>query len=57
MRTAREVVAQVLVSHHTNGLCPLDGPCEMCDCFDPTHRYERETTDAVLAALRDQWRV
>lgn len=49
--TLTERVAQVLVQRRTNGLCPLQGPCAACDCFDPRHQQERDDADAVLAVL------
>jgi len=40
-------IATALVRDHTNGLCPVDGPCSGCDCFTPKHGYELR--DAQIA--------
>lgn len=47
----RDQIADILVQRHTSGLCPLNGPCEACDCFDPQHRQERDDADAIVALL------
>lgn len=37
----RDRLAGDLVHWQTQGLCPLNGPCADCDCFDPQHQMER----------------
>jgi hypothetical protein len=34
-------LAADLVYWSSQGTCPLDGPCEDCDCWDPAHHLER----------------
>jgi len=51
-RTLRDDVAAALVTQRTNGLCPLDGPCEDCDCFDSQHQQERADADVILAVIQ-----
>ena len=42
-------LAADLVFWHTQGLCPLDGPCSSCDCWDPLHQLERAEAAWLLS--------
>lgn len=44
-------IAEVLTRDRSSGLCPLDGPCTSCDCFDPLHEYDRANAKAVMAEV------
>jgi hypothetical protein len=53
--TAR--LAEFIVRYRTSGLCPVKGPCQMCDCFDPEHEIDRrdaaELTPFVAGLIED----
>jgi hypothetical protein len=44
----RDLIAERLTRNRTNGLCPLNGPCDACDCFDPQHPHERDDAEQIL---------
>lgn len=52
MSDLRDQIAAALVHEITQGLCPLNGPCDDCDCFDPQHERERRIADTAMPAIQ-----
>lgn len=48
------IIAQAIVDCHTSGLCPLDGPCETCDCFNPKHEQEKYEAKYAIEKLAER---
>lgn len=47
----RDQIAQQLCWAFTGGLCPLDGPCTECDCYDPHHEVMRAEADKIISII------
>lgn len=46
-----DAMLRAVVEAHTLGLCPVDGPCDDCDCHDPHHDAERAEAQLIVTAL------
>lgn len=49
-------LTKVITDFQSNGLCPVDGPCEECDCFDPKHTLAAREARFILDQARAEGR-
>jgi hypothetical protein len=49
--TLRHQLIAARVGLESGGCCPVEGPCDACDCFDPKHQLAKQEIDHLMPTI------